>query len=137
MFTDGLTTYDESLIPAALPVAYLLFVGLNWGVLPVIALGLVYWPMSMVAGALFQSPMAILNVPLVVRAIRGAGGEYLMGVAVIYGLVLISAIIQLTTSSLLPFLVAMAITQCIALYSMMVEMYLLGRVYRNHDRKIG
>lgn len=128
---------SASLIPSALPVAYLLVVGPNFGVAPCIALGLIYWPMALVAGATFQSALVTLDLPRVVRAIRICGKEYFLGILVMYGLVLVSILFCLLAEMVLHWLASAVMVQILGLYFLLMEMHLLGRIYRNHEPEIG
>ncbi len=130
-------TTCASLFPAIFPLGYISLFGLNLGVIPFVALGLFYWPMALTAGSIFQSCLPVMNPALVIRAIRASGVEYLLGVLVIYGLVLVSWLAQTFADMVLPALASHVAIQVLGLYFLMVEMHILGCIYRNHDEEIG
>ncbi len=126
-----------SLFPAVFPLGYIFLCGINLGVIPFVALGLFYWPMALTAGSIFQSCMPVMNPALVIRAIRACGVEYLLGVLVVYGLVLVSWLAQVLADMALPALASHVAIQVLGLYFLMVEMHILGCIYKNHDEEIG
>jgi len=133
-----LIVLSASFIPASLVVAYILLWGANVGVAPFLAVGLVYSPMALLAGAILQNALAPLNVLRVVRAIRASGKEYYLVVAVISGLAFVSYLGSLLFTKLhLPTLAAELIVQTLSLYFLLAEMHILGRIYLNHEREIG
>ncbi len=126
------------LVPLGLPLAYLIAFGPDLLViLPMLAMGLLYWPMALIAGAIFGNSWAPLNVPLVIRAIRITAGEYFPAVLAIYGLIFFDWLLAFLVHLVLPGLVAVLAAQVVGLYFMMVEMSILGRIYFNHQHKIG
>jgi hypothetical protein len=129
--------FCANLIPAALPVACALLLGPGpWIVIPILA-GLVYWPMAMIAGAVFGNAVAPLNVPLVVRAIRVTAREYFPAVLAIWGFTLANWLVGTIVGKILPSLFADLAGWLVGLYFLMVEMDILGRIYCNHDHVLG
>ncbi len=129
--------FSASLIPLVLPIGYWLEFGLNAGMVPLIALGVVYWPMALIAGAIFQNALAPLNVVLVARGIRVTAVEYFPAVAAIYGLAFVNWLVSYLTREVLPGPLSLLATEVIGLYFMMVEMHILGCIYYNHERALG
>jgi hypothetical protein len=124
-------------IPFALPIAWIATFGLGLGFVPFLLVGLVYWPMGLMTGAILQSAEAPLNALMVVRAIRASAREYFPAVLVIYGMVLVSGLVALLISQILPFLFAEMVAETLGLYFLLVEMHILGRVYQNNSGAIG
>jgi hypothetical protein len=129
--------FAASLIPLSLPVLYWMEFGLNPGILPLIALGILYWPMALMTGAIFQNALAPLNVLLVARGIRTTAAEYFPAVMAIYGLVFMNWLVNYLTQEILPGLLGLMFVEVIGLYCMMVEMHILGCIYYNHERALG
>lgn len=97
--------------------------------------GALYAPMGWVAVALYDSALA-LNPVTVLRGILGAGPAYLLACALFFGTALVGEALLLGTTLLGPWLGDLAAT-VLVLYLAIVEMRILGLVYRRRAREIG
>lgn len=131
-------TLAAAVIPAALPIGFLLLFGWHWVVLVLAAAGLFYAPMALVAGAVIRDAFACFNVPLVVRAMLQAPVDYFSGVILLFALILGEWLVSLGLGMVqFPGLIQRVLSHTVALYFLMVEMRLLGLIYYYNDRRFG
>lgn len=105
---------------------------LFWGLF---AAGALYAPMGWVAVSLYDSALA-LNPVKVLRGILGGGAVYLLACALLFGTGLVGQALLVGTTLLGPWLGDLAGT-AVLIYLAIVEMRMLGLVYRRRAREIG
>ncbi len=97
--------------------------------------GLIYLPMGFIAVALYES-LGALNPWLIFRAIVKTLPAYLVATVGFFLAIFLSGLIQAMVADHVP-IAGMLLAAGVGLYFMMVEMHLLGLLYRTHAKRLG
>ena len=110
---------------------------LGWATPALMVLGCVYFPMAFMAVAMFDSVVA-LNPLLIIPSIAKVLKEYLLTVVMLSFILLLRWLLNGHLKTLLPVpLLPTILLSLIQLYLMIVEMRILGLLYRNKKYELG
>jgi hypothetical protein len=110
---------------------------LGWATTAAMVFSCVYFPMAFTAVAISDSILAI-NPMVVIPSIMKVLGQYLLTVVVLAVILLVRWLLQGLLEKYLPIpLVPTIITSLIGLYLLVVEMRILGLLYRNNKDRLG
>jgi len=143
-FRQLIATVFVSFLPAIGLTLYAIFAGgegdttwMGWATPALMILGCVYFPMAFMAVAMYDSVVA-LNPLLVIPSIAKVLKEYVLTVVMLAFILLLRWLLNGQLKTLLPIpLVPTLIFSLIQLYLMIVEMRILGLLYRNKKYELG
>ncbi len=121
-------------------VAYVLWHDADGGLDPrllwwLLAFAALYLPMSLLAVTVLDS-VGALNPVTVIGGILRVGPAYLLAVGVLLACFWASASLQQTASNYVPY-VGSLLAVAVSLYFLMVEMHVLGLLYRCYEQRLG
>ncbi len=125
-------------------VAYLIFMFASGGPLFVvfilIALGLLYYPMALIASAITGAPLNSANFIGIINSIRKVSKEYFIAELMLAFFVGVSAVayimVGIATQAMAGAFIAGFAVQFVTLYFMMIFAHILGRLYRQCESRI-
>jgi hypothetical protein len=110
---------------------------LGWATTASMIFGCIYFPMAFTAVAMSDSVLAV-NPMVVVPSIMKVLGQYLLTVVVLTLILLVRWLLHQLLTTVLPMpLLPTIITSLIGLYLLVVEMRILGLLYRNNKDRLG
>jgi hypothetical protein len=110
---------------------------LGWATTAAMVFSCVYFPMAFTAVAMSDSIVAV-NPMVVIPSIMKVLGQYLLTVVVLGVILLVRWLLYRLLGKLLPIpLLPTVITSLIGLYLLVVEMRILGLLYRNNKDRLG
>jgi hypothetical protein len=110
---------------------------LGWATTAALLSGCAYFPMAFTAVAMSDSVVAV-NPLVVIPSIMKVLREYLLTLAVLAAILLVRWLLQRLLTAILPIpVLPTIITSPIELYLLVVEMRILGQLYRNNKDKLG
>jgi hypothetical protein len=110
---------------------------LGWATMAALVLGCVYFPMAFTAVAMFDSVVA-LNPLLIIPSIAKVLKEYVLTVVMLAVVLALRWVLNSHLKTILPVpLLPTIISSLLGLYLMIVEMRILGLLYRNKKHELG
>ncbi len=98
--------------------------------------GLMYWPMAILANVIFGNPFACINPVFILRSIRAAPKNYAICLLGFFGTAVLAGILETVSLLFGFFLFSGLVVTLIEIYAFTVQMRILGVFYRMNQSKL-